>query len=383
MTRRSEDADDYHEHMDRITSNIMDDTLSKAYEYGQYTFKEKDVRNALSSDRLSIGEFASLLSPAAETCLEEMAERAKEEKQRYFGNSVNIFTPLYTSNYCDNGCVYCGFNKNNVIRRAKLAPDSIESEMSKIAESGLTEILILTGESRKMSDVSFIGDCVRTAAKHFRNIGVEVYPLNVKEYEYLHECGADYVTVFQETYDPIRYADLHPFGPKRVFSYRFDSQERALMGGMRGVAFGALLGLGDFRKDALACGIHAYLLQRKYPQAEISFSLPRLRPFINGDYSPETVSERRLLQIALSYRIFMPFAGQTISSRESPKFRDNIVGLSATKISAGVSVGIGGHAEEKRGDDQFDISDSRDVRVMKKVLTENGLQPVFNDYVRV
>lgn len=347
------------------------------------SFTEKDVRNALGSDRIDINGFASLLSPSAGNLLEEMAKRAREEKQRYFGNSVSIFTPLYASNHCDNGCLYCGFNKNNKIRRAKLSFDEIESEMSKIAGTGLTEILILTGESRKMSDPEFIGDCVSIAAKYFRNIGVEVYPLNIEEYRHLHECGADYVTVFQETYDPARYADIHPFGPKRVFSYRFDSQERALMGGMRGVALGALLGIGDFRKDVLACGIHGYLLQRKYPHAEVSFSMPRLRPFINGGYKAETITERQLLQAALAYRIFMPFSGQTISSRESPKFRDNIVGLSATRISAGVSVGIGGHAEEKKGDEQFDISDPRSVQEIRKALTEKGLQPVFNDYVRV
>ncbi|MCL1811296.1 MAG: 2-iminoacetate synthase ThiH [Methanomassiliicoccaceae archaeon] len=384
MTPCQVDADDSsYEHMELIESGIMESTLSKVSELDALSFTEKDVRDALSKDRLSIEGFASLLSPAGETLLEEMAQRAMEEKQRYFGNSVNIFTPLYASNYCENGCLYCGFNKNNSIRRAKLSPEEIESEMANIAGSGLAEILILTGESREMSDPEFIGGCVRTAAKYFRNVGLEVYPLNVSEYKYMHECGADYVTVFQETYNPVKYEKVHPFGPKRVFSYRFDSQERALMGGMRGVAFGALLGLGDFRTDSLACGIHAYLLQRKYPHAEISFSLPRLRPFLNGKYSAETVSERRLLQAALAYRIFMPFSGQTISSRESPGFRDNIVGLSATKISAGVLVGIGGHSEEKKGDEQFDISDRRDVREIRRVLTERGLQPVFNDYVRV
>ena len=263
-----------------------------------------------------------------------------------------------------------------------MSVDDIEAEMSKIAESGLTEILILTGESREMSDTDFIGECVKAAAGYFHNVGVEVYPLNVGEYGYLHDCGADYVTVFQETYDPVRYAELHPFGPKRIFSYRFNAQERALMGGMRGVAFGALLGLGDFRRDAMTCGIHAYLLQRKYPHAEISLSLPRIRPFLNGNHSIGTVSESNLLQIALAYRIFMPFSGQTISSRESPVFRDNIVGLSATKISAGVSVGIGGHAKCKRGDEQFDISDQRDVGEIRKALVRKCLQPVFKDYVR-
>jgi 2-iminoacetate synthase len=383
MTKKFTDAEEYYAHMEPIESDIMERTLSYVSGIDFSSFTEKDVKNTLNGNRLDIDGFASLLSPAAEAFIEEMAHRAREEKQRYFGNSVNLFTPLYTSNYCDNGCLYCGFSRNNKIHRAILSQNDIESEMEKIAESGLTEILILTGESRKMSDISFIKDCVKTASQYFRNVGVEVYPLNVSEYRELHENGADYVTVFQETYDPKRYAEIHPFGPKRVFSYRFDSQERALMGGMRGVAFGALLGLSDFRKDVFACGIHAYLLQRKYPHAEISFSLPRLRPFINGGYSAETVSERDLLQIALAYRIFMPFAGQTISSRESPVFRDNIVGLSATKISAGVSVGIGGHAEDKKGDEQFNISDPRNVEEIRKALTERGLQPVFNDYVRV
>jgi len=383
MTKEFTDNGDYFEHMEQIRSDVMRDTFSQVSEIDILSLTETDVRNALAKDRLETEDLASLLSPAAGSFLEEMALRAREETHRYFGNSVSIFTPLYTSNYCENGCVYCGFNINNKIRRAKLSQDDIEREMSKIAGTGLEEILILTGESREASDVEFIGGCVRTAAKYFKNIGLEVYPLNVNEYEYLRECGADYVTVFQETYDPSKYEAIHPFGPKKIFSYRFNSQERALMGGMRGVAFGALLGLADFRKDALACGTHAYLLQRKYPHAEISFSLPRLRPFIHGKYSAETVSERDLLQVALAYRIFMPFSGQTISSRESPKFRDNIVGLSATKISAGVSVGIGGHAEEKKGDEQFDISDPRTVQEIRKALTEKGLQPVFNDYVRV
>jgi 2-iminoacetate synthase len=368
---------------ERIRSTIMEDTLTAVSGIDLNSFTGKDVKNAIGKDRLGTEDLASLLSQAAAPYLEEMAARAKEETRRYFGNSVSIFTPLYVSNHCDNGCVYCGFRKDNEIRRAKLSPGETDAEMSKIAASGLTEIMILTGESRGYSDVEFIGDCVERATKYFRNIGVEVYPMNTDEYRYMRDRGADNVTVFQETYDPVRYEQLHPFGPKRAFRYRFDAQERALTGGMRGVAFGALLGAGDPGKDALACGIHAYLLQRKYPHAEISFSLPRLRPFINGKYFEETVTERQLLQAALAYRIFMPFAGQTISSRESKKFRDNIVGLSATRISAGVCVGIGGHAEEMKGDGQFDISDTRTVSEIRKALTERGLQPVFNDYVRV
>ncbi|MDR1405247.1 MAG: 2-iminoacetate synthase ThiH [Candidatus Methanoplasma sp.] len=383
MTRYFTDAEDYCSNMESIRSDVMESTFSALSKADVMSFKDSDVESALDRERLDIEDFASLLSPAAEAYLEEMARRASDETRRYFGNSVNMFTPLYVSNHCENGCLYCGFSRDNEIHRARLSLDDIESEMSKIAESGLTEILILTGESRKMSDVHFIGRCVEIAAEHFRSIGIEVYPMDADEYRYLHGCGADCVTVFQETYNPGRYAELHPFGPKRIFSYRFNAQERALMGGMRSVAFGALLGLSEFRSDALACGIHAYMLQRKYPHAEISFSIPRIRPFINGKYSAVTVSETNLLQASLAYRIFMPFSGQTVSSRESPEFRDSIVGLSATRISAGVSVGIGGHAEKKKGDEQFEISDSRDVCEIRKALTEKGLQPVFNDYVRV
>lgn len=383
MSKEYTDVDEYHENMETITSEIMKNVLSYVDEVDFSKFTETDVKNAISTDRLNIVDFAALLSPAAEPFIEEIAQRAKQETFKHFGNSVNIFTPLYVSNYCENGCLYCGFNRDNRIHRAKLSLEEVRSEMKKISESGLTEILILTGESRKMSDVDYIGECIKLATEYFKSIGVEIYPLNSKEYEHLHECGADYVTVFQETYDPEKYAELHPFGPKRIFSYRFNAQERALIGKMRGVSFGALLGLGDYRKDSFACGIHAYFLQRKYPHAEISFSLPRLRPFINGKYSIESVSERDLLQVSLAYRLFMPFAGQTISSREGQKFRDNIVGLSATRISAGVSVGIGGHAEVKKGDEQFDISDPRDVSEIRKALIKKGLQPVFNDYVRV
>ena len=371
----------YPETMESIDSDIMETVLSYVSEFVPSHYSERDVREALNKERLEIEDLGALLSPAAESFLEEMAVRAKKETSRFFGNSVSLFTPIYVSNYCENRCTYCGFNKDNRIHRARLSPEDVERDMETIAASGLTEILILTGESRKMSDVRYIGDCVKIAKGHFRSIGLEVYPLNTGEYQYLRDCGADYVTVFQETYDPVLYSKFHLEGPKTVFSYRFNAQERALKGGMRGVAFGALLGLGDPRKDAFACAVHGYLVQRKYPHAEISFSLPRLRPFVNGNAKTTDVTERQLLQTALAYRIFMPFAGETISSRESPKFRDNIIGICATRISAGVSVGIG--RNEKKGDEQFEISDPRDVKEIRKALQKKGMQPVFNDYVRV
>lgn len=372
--------------MEVLQSDIMDQVISHmdAYDYNRYT--EADVRRALNHDSRTVEDFAALLSPAAAPFLEEMAQAAQEETRKHFGNSIYIFTPLYIANYCENYCIYCGFNCHNKIRRARLNAEEIEKEMQAIAKTGLEEVLLLTGESPKMSDVKYIGEACKIARKYFKMVGLEVYPMNSDEYAYLHECGADFVTVFQETYNSDKYETLHLAGNKRVFPYRLNAQERALKGGMRGVGFAALLGLDDFRKDAFATGMHAYLLQRKYPHAEIAFSCPRLRPIINNDkINPKDVHEPQLLQVITAYRLFMPFANITISTRECARFRDNVIGLAATKISAGVSTGIGSHTEEAndKGDDQFEIADTRNVDEVYEAIKDRGLQPVMNDYVYI
>ena len=367
-------------------SDLMDRVLKAAAEYRPESYTSEDVRAALGKETLSPYNFGALLSPAAQPLIEEMAQRAQQETRKHFGNSIYMFTPLYIANYCENDCIYCGFNCHNKIRRAKLNFEQIEQEMQAIAATGLEEILLLTGESRKMSDVEYIGEACKIAKKYFKLIGLEIYPVNSDEYAYLHQCGADFVTVFQETYDPEKYETLHLGGHKRVFPYRFSAQERAVLGGMRGVGFAALLGLSDFRKDAFATGMHAYLLQKKYPHAEIAFSCPRLRPTINHEeINPKDVHETQLLQVIMAYRIFMPFANITISTREGQRFRDNVISIAATKISAGVSTGIGSHVEEieEKGDEQFVISDDRSVDEVYQAIKDRGLQPVMNDYVYV
>lgn len=372
--------------MEQIDSDIPDRVIAEMNGYDPSIYTENDVRRVLEHDEKTVDDFKALLSPAALPLLEEIAEAARAETKKHFGNSVNMFTPLYISNYCENYCIYCGFNCHNKIHRAKLNAEEIEHEMQAIAKTGLQEILILTGESKKMSDVKYIGEACKIARKYFKVVGLEVYPMNSDEYRYVHECGADYVTVFQETYNSDKYETLHLAGHKRIFPYRVNTQERALMGGMRGVGFAALLGLSDFRKDAFATGMHAYLIQRKYPHAEIAFSCPRLRPIINNDkINPKDVHEPQLLQVICAYRLFMPFASITISTRECQRFRDNVVDIAATKISAGVDVGIGGHdgEREKKGDEQFEISDSRNVDEVYKALTDKGLQPVMSDYIYV
>ena len=366
---------EYMEGMEIINSDVCENVMTqvKSFDYGKYS--AKDVKAALEHESCTIEDFKALLSPAAEPFLEQIAQKARLETGKHFGNTVYLFTPLYIANYCENYCVYCGFNCYNKINRMKLNYEQIEHEMKVIAESGMEEILILTGESRSMSSVEYIGEACKLARKYFRMVGLEIYPVNTDEYRYLHECGADYVTVFQETYDTDKYETLHLAGHKRVWPYRFDAQERALMGGMRGVAFSALLGLSDFRKDALATGLHAYFLQR-----------------INNDkISPLDVHETQLCQIICAYRIFMPFAGITVSSRESAKFRNGIVKIAATKVSAGVSTGIGDHetkysGKQKnslQGDEQFEIDDSRSLNKMYSDISGEGLQPVLNDYLYV
>ena len=351
--------------MEVLESDVQRKVIERMEQYDYDKYTAKDVKAALSHEVCTVEDFEALLSPAALPYLEEMAQRAQKETRKHFGNSIYMFTPLYIANYCENYCIYCGFNCHNKIRRAKLNDEQIEKEMQAIAKTGLQEILILTGESKKMSDVEYIGRACQIARKYFKVIGLEVYPMNSDEYAYLHQCGADYVTVFQETYNSDKYETLHRAGHKRIFPYRLNAQERALKGGMRGVGFAALLGLDDFRKDALATGYHAYLLQRKYPHAEIAFSCPRLRPIINNDkINPKDVHEPQLLQVIMAYRIFMPFASITISTRECERVRNNVIRIAATKISAGVSVGIGEHIEDNDnvGDAQFEISDGRNVK---------------------
>ncbi len=376
--------------MEKIKSEVCSQVMTQVEQYDYLKYTAQDVKAALERTHCTIEDFKALLSPAAAPFLEQLAQKARIETSKHFGNTVYLFTPIYIANYCENYCVYCGFNCFNNIKRMKLNFEQIEHEMKIIAESGMEEILILTGESRGQSDVKYIGEACKLARKYFRMVGLEIYPVNTDEYKYLHECGADYVTVFQETYDIEKYEQLHLAGHKRVWPYRFDSQERALRAGMRGVAFSALLGLSDFRKDALASALHVYYLQRKYPHAEFSLSCPRLRPIINNEkINPLDVGEKELCQVLCAYRIFLPFVGITVSSRESEEFRNGIVKLAATKVSAGVSTGIGDHEskysgkeiDSPNGDEQFEIDDARSFDTMYKDLSAEGLQPVLNDYL--
>ncbi|MDR2827405.1 MAG: 2-iminoacetate synthase ThiH [Candidatus Adiutrix intracellularis] len=375
---------EYLKDMEQTDPALIEKLFSYLDEINFGPFTNYEVSAALESRRPTPRDLAALLSLTAEKRLEDLAQKARRLTREHFGNSINLFTPLYIANYCENSCLYCGFNSKNNIKRARLNEEEIERELKTIAQTGLSEILILTGESQKNSDLDYIGRAAEIARKYFHLVGIEIYPLNSDDYAILQKKGVDYVTIFQETYDVKRYAALHPYGRKRVFSYRFNAQERALAGGLRGVGFGSLFGLSDFRIDALATGIHAYLIQRKYPHAEISFSCPRLRP-IPGNTLPLAgrISQKNLLQIICAFRLFMPFAGITVSSRENIIFRNNIVDIAATRISAGVHINIGGHCGKIKGDEQFEINDNRSLAEIFSMLKERGLQPVLSDYLYV
>ncbi len=354
--------------------------------YGAFDFEDffkgvagADIERIITKNRLNERDYCTLLSPAAENYLEEIARKAHLLTIRHFGRVILLYTPLYLSNYCVNNCVYCGFNVNNSLERKKLTPAEVEKEAEIIAATGLKHVLILTGESRVESPVSYIRECVEILKRYFTSISIEIYPLEESEYAELISAGVDGLTIYQEVYDEEVYARMHPAGPKRNYRTRLDAPERACRAGMRAVNVGALLGLNRWRNEAFFTGLHADYLQNRFPEVEVSISPPRMRPHLGG-FRPEVeVSDKNLVQYMLAFRLFMPRGGITISTRERSELRDRLVKLGATKMSAGSCTAVGGRSEYY-ATRQFDISDERSVPEMATMLYSQGYQPVFKDW---
>ncbi|WP_320169619.1 2-iminoacetate synthase ThiH [Maridesulfovibrio sp.] len=350
-----------------------------AEQFGSVT--EHDVRRALNKTTLGPEDFLALLSPAAIPLLEEMAEKASRLTLQNFGRTIQLFTPMYMANFCTNKCVYCGFNTVNKIPRSQLTPEELDTEARAIAATGLKHLLILTGDARAKSSPEYIETAVKVLRKHFPSVSIEIYAMTEEEYARLVKVGTDGMTMFQETYNEELYPDLHPAGPKHDYRFRLDAPERACKAGMRVVNIGALLGLDHWRNDALKTGIHAAYLQNKYPEVDIAVSLPRIRSHVGDAFVPRSiVSDTDLVQNMLALRIFLPRCGITISTREAPKFRENIMPLGVTRMSAGVSTEVGGHTKSDEKVGQFDISDDRSVDEMCAVIRKHGFQPVFKDW---
>ena len=339
-----------------------------------------DVQRVLDKRTLSGEDFLVLLSPAAESYLEPMAQRAHRLTISQFGRTMVLFTPLYLSNFCTNSCLYCGFSRDNPIARRQLTLEEVEAEAKAIAATGLKHILILTGDAPARASVAYIERCCAVLRRHFSAIGIEIYALSQKDYRRLIRAGVDGLTLYQETYHETLYARLHPRGPKSDYRFRLDAPENACRAGMRAVNIGALLGLDNWRRDAFFTGLHASYLQDRYPDTEIGVSLPRMRPHAGG-YRPEcTVEDRHIVQIMTALRLFMPRAGITISTRESAPFRDRLLPLGITRMSAGSCTTVGGRATDEETVGQFDISDERSVPEMAAMLRRAGWQPVYKDW---
>lgn len=344
------------------------------------TVTGEDVAAVLAREQLRPEDFFVLLTPVAQEYLEAMARRSRAETLHYFGRAVNLFTPLYVSDHCTNQCRYCGFNARNNLQRRHLSVDEAEVEARAIADTGLGHVLLLTGDARHISSPEYIASVAKRIQPLFASIGVEVYSMDVEEYTLLMNNGVDSMTMFQETYNRELYAWLHPAGPKRDYDYRCNAPGRAAAAGIRSVGVGALLGLDNFIHDAFLTGLHALWLQKTYPGVDVSVSVPRMCPHEGSFEVKHVVDDRQLVQYITALRCFLPRAGITVSSREAPAMRDNLIPLGVTRVSAGVSTAVGGRETEKTNDGQFEISDHRSVTAMTEALAARGYQAVCKDW---
>jgi len=337
------------------------------------------IKTILERDRVTEKDYLALLSDVASPFLEQMAQKADRFTRQHFGNVIFMFTPLYISNYCDNACAYCSFGRQQQIKRRHLSADEIRAEAERINASGIRHVLVLTGEARAKATPSYCEAAVRILRNFFSSIAIEIYPLTEDEYHGIIECGADGLTIYQETYDEERYGTLHKGGPKQDYGFRLDAPERACRQGVRTVTVGTLLGLSDPVRDAFFSGLHAAYLQRTFPDVEVSVAFPRLRPLV-ADFKQEyTATDRRLVQMMAAARLFLPTAGMTLSTRENSRFRNAALRLGVTRMSAGVSTAVGGRTLTE-ATPQFEIADTRTVDEVKNDLLRLGFQPVMHDW---
>lgn len=345
------------------------------------TASERDVAAAIACDSPDARELAVLLSPAAAPYLEPMAQRAQALTRRHFGNTIALYVPLYLSNFCSGGCVYCGFAADRRIPRRALTSAEIESELAALACMGFEEILLLTGERTPHADLDYVLAAVRRAAACFHQVTIETFPMEVAEYRALAAAGCTGVTIYQETYAPEPYDRLHRWGPKKDFRARLDAPARALQGGMRSVGLGALLGLHDPVLDAVCLFLHARHLLREYWRSGVSISFPRLRPQAGGFTAPCPVDDAWLARLICAFRLCLPDVPLLLSTRESPAFRDGMAGVGISKMSIGSRTTVGGYRDE---DDhavgQFAVSDDRTIDAFCTMLRAKQLEPVFKHW---
>ncbi len=342
-----------------------------------------DIRASLNRDVPGVHDLLNLLSEKAAEFLEDMAQKANHLTCRHFGRTMGLYAPLYISDYCTNHCTYCGFNRSNPFRRRQLSISQIRQEAKVIADTGIRHILVLTGEAPDKTPLSYLEAAVRVLKEYFSSIALEIFPMDEPAYQALVTAGADSLTVYQETYDRKVYNAVHLAGKKADYAFRLETPERAASAGFRGINIGPLFGLADPFSEAFLAGIHARYLEQEFPDVEISLSLPRMTRALGGIAPDHVLSDTGFVRIMLAWRLFLPRAGITISTRESPAFRDRLIHLGPTRYSAGSKTGVGGYAANS-GDaiDQFKVTDNRSVAEIRDMIYRSGYQPVFKDWER-
>ena len=346
---------------------------------------ETDVDSALRAlgpGGVTLDHFLSLLSPAAESCLEKMAGEAQLITRQRFGKTITLFAPLYVSNFCSNSCAYCGFNSKNPVRRLALTPEQVREEGEFIHRLGFRHVLLVSGEAPEVTSLDYFVQITGLLRSIFSSIAVEIYPMSVDQYGALIASGVDGLTVFQETYSEELYKLFHLGGKKRDYRWRLETPDRAGEAGFRRIGLGALLGLGNWRVEGFYLGLHAKYLMRKFWKSQVSISFPRLRPAAGSFQPPRPVSDINFVQLLIALRLFLPDTGFTLSTREPADFRDHLISLGVTSISAGSRTDPGGYTRPpgSGAEAQFEIADHRDPQTVADVIRQKGYEPVWKDW---
>ncbi|AXT18620.1 2-iminoacetate synthase ThiH [Flavobacteriaceae bacterium AU392] len=345
-----------------------------------YDFSSKDVKRVLSKDKITLEDFKVLISPSAKPFIEQMAQRSNVLTKKRFGNTIQMYIPMYLSNECQNICTYCGFSMTNKIKRKTLSDKEILEEVAHIKKLGYDHILLVTGEANRAVGVSYLKHAINLIREHFSNISIEVQPLDQDEYEDLIKEGLFAVLVYQETYHKATYKMHHPKGKKSNFDYRLDTPDRLGKAGIHKIGLGALFGLEDWRVDSFYTALHLKYLQKHYWKTKYSISFPRLRPH-QGNIEPKVeMTDSDLVQLICAYRLLDEDVELSISTRESEKFRNNIVNLGITSISAESKTNPGGYSVAPESLEQFEISDERSTSEIQKMLQSQGYEVVWKDW---
>ncbi|CAL2112545.1 2-iminoacetate synthase [Tenacibaculum sp. 190130A14a] len=341
---------------------------------------EGDVKRALAKEKRDLEDFKALISPAARPYIEQMAQKSSMLTKKRFGNTIQMYAPMYLSNECQNICTYCGFSLTNKIPRRTLTDNEILEEVTFLKEKGYDHILLVTGEANRTVGVEYIKNAIQLIKSQFSNITIEVQPLDQDEYEQLIENGLYAVLVYQETYHEQEYKKHHPKGRKSNFYYRLDTPDRLGKAGIHKIGLGALFGLEDWRADSFFTALHLKYLQKTYWKTKYSISFPRLRPHSGGLEPKVEMTDADLVQLICAFRLFDEDVELSMSTRESEVFRNNIVNLGATSMSAESKTNPGGYSVEPQSLEQFEISDERTTEEIVQMLKNQGLEVVWKDW---